>query len=912
MSTPAAAVGGSIRRVPSRFSLKRTVQDKTEEQELDPDVAYFKDEIEDYERLTDKWLRRGRRIVKRYKDIRSPREEAVTRFNVFWANVCIRMPALYARNPKAQIERRFRDRDPVGRVASEILERSVQFHLDSVNDAKLINRQAILDYELVGRGTTWLRYVPHFQHQPAQKKAEPTQADDQGPTVDNADESTGPTLGGASTVREDPAHQARDELAAQGPQTTSNADSEADEDQIQHEEVKLDYVAWEDFGHCWARTWDEVRAVWRKVYLDRDELRERFKGEGMLTEAQILRIPLDYSPKTLQDARIPLTRKKAVVYEIWDKKWRQLLWYVRGCPFFLDRREDPEQLKDFFPCPRPLLANLANDDLVPVPNFIHYQDQANEVDELSSRITSITKSLKVAGVRDTSAEGLDRLLAEGVENQLVPVEGWAVHKEKGGLKGVYELLPMAEIAETLGYMRDQRQQLIDDIYQLTGISDIVRGLSDPSETATAQQLKGQFSVLRIQDAQEEVQRFCRDQVHIMGEMIAKFDIGTIKAISGVKLLTAEEKQQIQIQLHQQALTDQLARQRGSAQPTAGQPVPGAPSGAGPGTTGPPGAPSPQMPGSPQGGAAAPPVAGPQTHPMAPGPPTPGNIPGQGAPMGGGMNPAAPSNPMTPAPGQAPISPDKLQLLELPTWEEIEALLRNPVVREFRLDIETDSTIRMDEEQEKASRMELLKAVAEYMQQAMTAGQMAPEIIPMLAELLMFGIRAFTTARSVEQTFEDMMHAIEEAAKQPRGPPPEVQKAQMEAQAKVQVAQQTSQIELQARQQQLQAETQQKAQENQMEAQREQHRIQMEGQLDQFKAQLKAHTEMLMKQHEHHFEAQREQFKAGHEHHMAILQHHLDRGLQQQQQSHETRRDMLGNASAERQARAKGNGKQKVA
>ena len=65
----------------------------------------------------------------------------------------------------------------------------------------------------------------------------------------------------------------------------------------------------------------------------------------------------------------------------------------------------------------------------------------------------------------------------------------------------------------------------------------------------------------------------------------------------------------------------------------------------------------------------------------------------------------------------PISPEKLKLMELPSWEEISNLLENPVMREFRLDIETDSTIRMDEEMETEARLELFKAVAEFLQQA---------------------------------------------------------------------------------------------------------------------------------------------------------------------------------------------------
>jgi hypothetical protein len=878
---------------------------------LDPDVQYWQAEIDDYERLTDKWLRRGRKIIKRYKDIRSPREEAITRFNVFWANVQIRLPALYARNPKAVVERRFRDRDPIGRVTSEVLERSIQFTLESVNDAKLINRQAILDFELVGRGTTWVRYVPHFRHKPAKEAPEPGQQGDQAPPPQPPEESTGPSLGGASTVPVEGGHAPADELAASGPQVTTDADSEEAEDEIDHEEVKLDFVAWDDFGHSWARTWDEVRAVWRKVYLDRKELRERFcKPGGLLTESEVLQIPLDYAPRSLNDARVPITRKKAVVYEIWDKGEGKVLWFVRNFPSLLDERDDPEHLKDFFPCPRPLLANLANDELIPVPNLVHYQDQANEIDELSSRITSITKCLKVAGVRDTSAEGLDRLLAEGIENQLVPVEGWAIHKEKGGLKGVYELLPMEEIATTLGFLREQRKELIDDVYQLTGISDIVRGLSDPSETATAQQLKGRFSVLRIQDAQEDVQRFCRQQVHIVGEMLSKFDIETLKNISGVKLLTAKEKALLQWQLAQQAAAAQAAAppppgpgaapQAGPGPGPAGAPGgPGAPAPGGPAPPGPPGQPAGMPPGAGPGAPAG-------AHPLAAGPPTPGLTPGQAAPMGGGMNPSAPPMAQTPAPGQAPISPDKLSLLELPTWEDVEALLRNPVTREFRLDIETDSTIRMDEEAEKKARMELLTTVGDYMTQAMTAGAQAPEIVPMLAELLMFGIRAFTTARSVEQTFEDMMAALEQASKQPR-PDPEQAKMQIEAQTKLAIAHGEAQIRAQSDQQRTQLESQANAAREQAESQRQERADALAVQLDQHKAAIKAHLDQTLQESKQHFEAQKSQFEAHSKERLAMLEHHLNMVAQRHQQAHDQR---MGAAGAIAQGGRQGrNGKQ---
>jgi hypothetical protein len=849
--------------------------------ELDPKVKFWRDEIETYERMFDKFLRRGRKIYKKYKDLRSPREDVLTRYNILWANVQTRLPALYARNPKVQVERRFKDKDPIGRVGSEILERSIQYTLDHCNDAWQVNRQCVLDYELPGRATVWIRYVPHF------KKLDLPAAQEEAAAIDETERGVPRQAQSAGTeaAESQPATGPSDTVALEGVQTDDVAPDPIEDEILHYEETKLDYVFWEDYGHSWARVDDEIRGKWRIVYMDRRELAKRFeKGPHNphgLSADEIDEIPLDWSPKNLNDVNVKIPRggKKAVVYEIWDKLEREVIWITKTFPRPLDIRDDPLGLEGFFPTPRGLYANLCNDDLVPTPNFTYYQDQANELDELSTRIASITKALKVAGVRDTSAEGLDRLLSEGVENQLIPVNGWAAMKEKGGLAGTFELLPMDMIADTLQKLRDQRTALIEDIYQLTGISDIVRGLSDPNETATAQQLKGQFSLVRIEDAQTEVQRFCRDEIRIIGQIVAGYSIDTLKAISGVKLLTNAEKQQIQMQLAAQARMQQMQQamqqqqqsvqqQQQAPHPDAAAPAPPVqapgmpphPAMAPPGPMAAPGAPSapggmiaphPQVPATP-----APPQQSPQglASPGAGAPPSLGNSGGGPA---GGMHPASPGMPQTPAPGQAPLSPDKIKLLEEPTWEEVEALLKNPVLREFRLDMETDSTIRMDEEAEKSARLELIKAASEFVTQMTQAGMQAPEILPMLGELLMFGIRAFKTARAVEQTFEDMMAALEKAAKAPKPPPPEVVKAQAEGQLQTQLAHVKAQTDIAIAQGQQAAQAKQSQQENELEAQRDREKAMLDAQAKDKEIAAQRQIQEL----KNHFEAQRTQFEA---------------------------------------------------
>jgi len=756
-----------------------------------PTVAFWKNEIQLYERTADKWLKRGRKIMKRYKDVRSPREDAVTRLNILWSNVQTRMPALYARDPKPECERRFKDKDPVGRQVAEVLERCLDYTIQCTNPFGAILRQAVLDYELPGRATVWVRYVPHFHKPELINESDP-----------NADERT------------------------EGEEVTNDAEDEVDEQRIKYEETLLDYVYWEDFGHTWARTWEEVRAVWRIVYLTREEGVKRFGKE-------FNDVPLDWQPKTLKDAQVKQDnreQKKAIIYEIWDKQEHQVIWLCKNHPRTLDEKEDPLGLENFFPCPPPMFANLTSEELVPTPNFTFYQDQANEIDELSSRITAIGKALKVAGVRDSSAEGLDRLLSEGTENALVPVDGWIALKEKGGLAGVMELLPLKEIAEALGFLREQRQMMIDDVYQITGLSDIIRGLSEPNETATAQQIKGQFAVLRISDSQREVQRFCRDIIRIMAEVIADYDIETIKKISGVKLLTQAEKQ---------AINGQIA--------AAQNPMPTMPGGL-PGSAG-----SPSGPGA--SGAAQSPGAGPGNAPM----------PSQAGPAPQPQGSAG--SPSPPAPGASPGI--DLTLLKEPSWEEVAALLENPVLREFRIDVETDSTIRLDEDNEREARMNFIEAVSKLIGEASNVPQM---MIPAAGELIMFGIRGFKVARSLERVFED---AIDKLSKAPPKPDPEMLKEQ----AKAQATQQAAQIKAQADIQIAQAQQQAQAQEDRL-------RTQFEAQRNQQDMAAKAQHEQALAEINNRFEAEKAQFEEAAKEKIAAAKNATDIQIAKMQHDHE--------------------------
>jgi hypothetical protein len=631
---------------------------------VQPELNKYLRIIGQYDNEFAKWQARTKKIIKRYRD--DTRGQTLTesaKFNILWSNVQTLRPAVYAKLPKADIGRRFGDNDPVGRVAGQLLERAIDFEIEHYPDYRSTMSYCVEDRFLGGRGTAWVRYEPHTA---------PIGIEDDGVSV------TGDIEQGEGAP----------------PQM----------ERIEYECAPVDYVHWRDFGHSTARTWEEVGQVWRWVYMTREALVERF-GEEMAAK-----IPLDQGPEPLnaynENKRL---YNRAKICELWDKETQKVYWFSKGMPQIIDVRDDPLGLEGFYPCPRPLYATTTSDTLVPVPDFVLYQDQAMELDILSDRIDGLVKSLRVRGVYDASQPALQRLMTEGDNNALIPVDKWMAFSEKGGLKGSIDLLPLDTLANALLNCYRAREDIKSQIYEITGIADIIRGVSAASETATAQQIKGQYAGLRLRSMQEEVAMFAAELIRLKAQVMC---------------------------MHYQPET---------------------------------------------------------------------------------ILAYAAANQMTPADQQ--LIPQALELI------------RNKPLRSFRIDIASDSLVMLDENQNKQDRLQFLQAFGGFLAQALPVGQASPEMVPMMMELLRFGMQAFKAARPIEGQIDATLQQLAQAAQQQQ-PDGEQQGKQAELQQKGQMEQGRMQMEAALQQAKLQ-------QQMQMEQLKNQTKMAMEQQKQQFEAQLEA-------------------------------------------------------------------------
>ena len=415
------------------------------------------------------------RITQRYLDKRDAYAKDESKVNLFWSTTQVLLSMLYARPPKADVARSFQDyEDDVARVSGTMLQRMLNRAFDdNVSAWDSAVRQGIEDWLVCGMGQIWLRY--EVTTEPYEI---PAVFDEFGQELSPAQEA----------------------------------------ERIVNEDAPCDYIYWEDFFYSPARTWHEVRWVARRVFMTKDQLVARF-GEKIASQ-----VPLgNYSKKDQVNDQSPKHDpwSKAEVFEIWCKEKRKVYWYAKSCDIILDVKDDPLGLDGFFPCPKPLAANVTSSNFMPRADYIFAQDQFNELDEINTRITWLTRATKVAGVYDKSAEGVQRLFNQTAENQLIPVDNWAMFAEKGGIKGQVDWIPIDAVVNAIGHLRQYRQDKVMQIYEVLGISDIMRGSSKASETAAAQQIKAQFGSTRIQLKQFYIADWITQALRIKAEIICK-------------------------------------------------------------------------------------------------------------------------------------------------------------------------------------------------------------------------------------------------------------------------------------------------------------------------------------------------------------------------------------------------------
>ena len=652
-------------------------------------------------------------IDKRYADLSKLANKGDAEFNLFWSNIQVMGPSIYARPPVPVVTPRFNDRRPLYRTSAELLERCavVDFDRSQINSVMIDIRDDLI---INSRGAAWVRY------------------------------------------------------------------ESAEESETKSERVVADWLYRRDFLHGPARTWANVPWVARRAWLSVDDFSDRF--DVTLDEArEFVRVT---KPKWEADKWENYVDDGLIgVWEYWDKQDKKVYWAVEGHEDLLDEDDPHLTLDGFFPCPQPAYATVEHNTLMPVPEFLLYADQLDEIDRLTNQIQTLAQNLKVVGWYPGGQANISDAIQQAIETHtdgqvVFPIADWAAVASAGGK--LIEWFPTDMTVATLMQAVQARAELIENVYQIMGLSDIMRGSSNANETATAQQLKAQSASVRIRDKVSEMVRIARDIIAIAGEVMAEeFSTETLAEMSQMQLPTdAEIKRQMReierqardgleqleaqvsgaVEGIDQASQEQVAQiemqvQQAMADPQAQEII------------------------QQQGPALQQQIeqqvqqiqqsAEQQKQQIAE------QVSGQ---------------------QQQIIAETQQQMSKLEAVVTIDAVakfLRDEKLRPYILDIESDSTIYANEMAEKESRAEFLAVFGSAMQQLSAMIATEPSTAAFAGEILRFAIAPYRAGRALDASIDTFVEQLEGRANQPQGDP------QGDAlQAQMELAQQRLQIEMQ--------------------------------------------------------------------------------------------------------------------
>lgn len=321
------------------------------------------------------------------------------------------------------------------------------------------------------------------------------------------------------------------------PATGAISYEEVEGQNVTNERVKYEVVSWRDYREGPATRFDSLTWMGFKHYLTSEDVEKM--GGDMLESQTLDEIPTD-NESSAEDVPI---------WEIWCRDKMEILFVRESDGVIIDRQPDPLGLSGFFPIPSPIQPITLSNKRMPVNPYVIYRKQAQELDNVTKRINAIISGLKVRGGIAGDVENI-KALANAGDNELIAIENVEGLAQTGGLDKAIIWWPVEKAIQVLRELYIARDQIKQIIYEITGISDIVRGQTQASETATAQQIKTQWGSIRIKKMQRMIERHVRDLFVLTSEIIAKnFTITTLKDITRMEI-TPEMEEILNGSMHQ--------------------------------------------------------------------------------------------------------------------------------------------------------------------------------------------------------------------------------------------------------------------------------------------------------------------------------------------------------------------------
>jgi hypothetical protein len=437
-------------------------------------------------RLQKKWLKKLEEEKKCHKDFRDRSREVEKVFRkdwddelyvpLYWQVVNIEHVGVYSNQPVPDVRPRNNPQDPLMRSVATIIRRGLAYCTDQPSFDDNMNR-TVDDYLAIGLGVPRVK-VDSIIH--TETNMVPTFED----RITGFDQNMQPVMGQVQT--------------GEIPETTETTGDQS---------IRWEYTPWSCFGWEPCNNWKSCEYIYFRHRMTQKQIKERFGKTVSATKDKDGNNESKYLKK-LHD-----------IYEIWCKSKKEVLFIAEGEKEPLEVIPDPLELIGFFPCPCPMFMNLPSDELIPQSDYDYIEPYDVEINRLQERRMGLLEQIRAAGAYDV---GLPEL-ADMLENEDGEYTGVANLMQRfsaaGGPDNAIYHLPIADKATVLQELTQQIQFVRGQVDEVLGISDIVRGVTAASETATAQEIKGRWVGIRLTRKRETVQYTVRSMMRIMAQLL---------------------------------------------------------------------------------------------------------------------------------------------------------------------------------------------------------------------------------------------------------------------------------------------------------------------------------------------------------------------------------------------------------
>lgn len=285
---------------------------------------------------------------------------------------------------------------------------------------------------------------------------------------------------------------------------------------IEDQEMWIEYIPWKNFHWEPSRSWKKCGWI-------------AFDYEKPAKE-----VMKEYEVEAEEDEEIEDGNKLVKVTEIWDRDHRRVVVICEQFDKPLAVDDDPLSLQDFYPVPKALMANVT-EKLTPSPDYHYYEKQARALDRITRANDRLAESIKSVGFYDAAFTEL-QMAPNKTDGALIPVEGISqILGENPNVDKVVAMLPIDHAMKVLEARERYAERKKQQIYEIVGLSDIMRGATSASETAEAQSLKAQFGSVRLSGKQSAVAMCVRDIFRIFAEIIGEhFEPDILSKMTGVE------------------------------------------------------------------------------------------------------------------------------------------------------------------------------------------------------------------------------------------------------------------------------------------------------------------------------------------------------------------------------------------